>query len=51
MAVGTILQETDLTTKRPGTGIPATELFDLVGKELKRPVKGNSMLVWEDLTL
>jgi N-acetylneuraminate synthase len=51
MAAGTILKETDLTTKRPGTGIPATELFNLVGKELKRSVKGNSMLVWEDLTL
>jgi sialic acid synthase SpsE len=51
MVPGMVLQEADLTTKRPGTGIPATKLFQLIGKELKRPVKGNTMLKWKDLIL
>ena len=46
---GAVLQESDLTTKRPGTGIPATELFNLIGRKIKRPVVENTMLTWEDL--
>lgn len=41
---GAVLTETDLSAKRPGTGIPADRLDALVGKRLKKAVTADCML-------
>ena len=33
---GTVLQEDHLTVKKPGTGIPAVRMPELIGRRLKR---------------
>ena len=48
-AAGTSLTEDMLTTKKPGTGIPAKQLQECVGKTLKRDVAAASLLSWNDL--
>jgi N-acetylneuraminate synthase len=50
LSAGHILTESDLTVKRPGTGIPAAELKTLVGKKLKRNIEVNEMLSWNDFS-
>ena len=39
----------DLGIKRPGTGIPPSELDNVVGRRLRTAVKQNSLLHWECL--
>jgi len=48
MTAGTVLITEDLTLKKPGTGIPAARLTELVGCRLKRPVKVDEMIT-EDI--
>jgi N-acetylneuraminate synthase len=45
---GTILGREHLATKKPGTGIPAERLNDLVGRQLARKVKRDQLLSEED---
>ena len=40
---------TDLTTKKPGTGIPANKINDIIGKITKSKIEENSMIKMEDL--
>jgi len=47
---GTVLTKAMLTTKKPGTGIPAKDLHKCIGKTLKRDVSANRLLYWEGLT-
>ena len=47
---GTILTEDVLTLKKPGTGIPATELPRVIGRKLKRAVEPERLLTMEDLS-
>ena len=49
MAAGTILREDQLTTKKPGTGIPGARLPDLVGRRLRRAVAADQLLAEEDI--
>jgi N-acetylneuraminate synthase len=49
LPAGTILREEHLTSKKPGTGIPAARLPELIGAALKRNVTSNEMLREEDL--
>lgn len=46
---GHILTKTDLTTKRPGTGIAPAELNYVLGRVLVRSVKDDHVLSWSDL--
>lgn len=46
---GHILQEKDLTSKRPGTGIPPDQLHMLVGHALKVDKETDTLMKWEDL--
>jgi N,N'-diacetyllegionaminate synthase len=46
---GSVLCETDLGLKKPGTGIPAAELASVVGRTLARAVKKDIPLQREDL--
>lgn len=49
LAAGTTLTSDILTTKKPGTGIPAGELDKIVGRTLKRDVSPDRLLSFEDL--
>lgn len=46
---GELLTPELLTTLRPGTGIPASQIFDVVGHKLKTDVCAGEMLKWEML--
>lgn len=50
LAKGTVLQEAQLGLKKPGTGIPAARLPEVIGRTLKRPVARDEPLQWDDLT-
>jgi N-acetylneuraminate synthase len=49
LPAGTVLQPAHLTTKKPGTGIPAARLPELVGRRLRHPVPAHQFLREEDL--
>jgi len=49
LPAGTVLREEHLTVKKPGTGIPANRLHELVGRQLKRAVRANDMLRFDGL--
>ena len=46
---GTVLAPDDLTTKKPGTGIPARDLHTLVGRRLLRSLDRDDLLHPDDL--
>jgi N-acetylneuraminate synthase len=50
LAPGTLLTELDLVTKRPGTGIPASEWDNIVGKTTVRAVEEDQVLAWSDIS-
>jgi N,N'-diacetyllegionaminate synthase len=45
---GALVSEAALTTKKPGTGIPAAQRDKVVGRRLHRAVRANRLLTWED---
>jgi N-acetylneuraminate synthase len=49
LEAGTILGKDDLTLKKPGTGIPAARLPEIIGRRLKRPVAADTLISEEDL--
>lgn len=49
LPAGTMLQEEHLAVKKPGTGISAHEIKQVIGRRLKRAVSPNQLLSWEDL--
>lgn len=49
LPAGTLLTAELLTSKKPGTGIPASELHSVVGRRLRRDVRSNRLLQPEDL--
>ena len=51
LPAGRQLTGSDLTVKKPGTGIPAGRLDELVNRTLKRAVPANTLLSEEDLEL
>ncbi len=46
---GTVLQAEYLTVKKPGTGIPANRLPEVVGRQTRRLIKADTLLQAEDL--
>jgi len=46
---GTVLEERMLGAKKPGTGIPARRLAELVGLRAARPISADSVLTEEDV--
>ena len=50
VAAGAKLTAAQLTVKRPGSGIPAAKLDDVVGKTAKRAFKKDTILHWDDLS-
>lgn len=49
LPVGTVLEAGHLTAKKPGTGIPAARLEDLVGTQLRRSVRADQALTDADI--
>jgi N-acetylneuraminate synthase len=49
LEAGTILGKDDLTLKKPGTGIPAARLPEIIGRRLKRPVAADTIISEDDL--
>jgi N-acetylneuraminate synthase len=49
LPAGTVLREEHLTTKKPGSGIPAGDLPSIVGRRLRRAVDRDTLLTPEDL--
>jgi N-acetylneuraminate synthase len=49
LSIGTVLGNEHLTTKKPGTGIPADRLHEMLGRKLARPLKKDQLLAEEDL--
>ena len=49
LPAGTVLRAEHLTAKKPGTGIPASELTSLFERRLRRAVRGDVPIVAEDL--
>lgn len=47
---GHVLEREDLDVRRPGTGIPAAELTDLIGRTVTRRVDADRLLSHDDLT-
>ena len=45
---GTILKKEHLTVKKPGTGIPANRLQEVIGRRVRRPIKADALLQEED---
>lgn len=45
----TILTKDMISVKRPGTGIPAKNFNDIVGKKTNKAIKENSLIKWDDL--
>lgn len=46
---GDVLSEGDIGIKRPGTGLPPSELMRVLGKRLVRPVVAGELLTVEDM--
>jgi N-acetylneuraminate synthase len=44
LPAGTVLEDHHLTTKKPGTGIPASRLKEIIGKTLQRPIRADQLL-------
>jgi N-acetylneuraminate synthase len=49
LASGTVLEERHLAVKKPGNGIPASRLPELVGRRLKRELVADSLIRETDL--
>jgi N,N'-diacetyllegionaminate synthase len=49
LPVGTVLKAGDLTAKKPGTGIPAARLEELVGAQLRLSVRADQVLTEADI--
>ena len=50
LPAGTILCKEHLALKKPGSGLPARRLPELVGRRLNRPVLANQLLAEEDFS-
>jgi N-acetylneuraminate synthase len=51
LAPGMVVCAEHLALKKPGSGLPAQRLSDLVGRKLARPVAANQLLADEDFSL
>lgn len=49
LPAGTLISATDLALKKPGSGLPAERLRDVVGRRLARPLAANELLCESDL--
>lgn len=46
---GQTITAADLTTKRPGSGIPPRELGTLIGRTVRRDLAADDLIIWNDI--
>jgi N-acetylneuraminate synthase len=51
LAAGTVLTEAHLAMKKPGTGIPAERLSDMIGRVLRRSLEADEQLRADDVEI
>jgi N,N'-diacetyllegionaminate synthase len=49
IATGAVIERSMLTTKRPGTGIPATRIAEVLDRRARRDIDANALLAEGDL--
>jgi N-acetylneuraminate synthase len=49
LSIGHIITKQDLTTKRPGTGVPPELIDTLIGRKLNTNIQGDSLLNWDQI--
>ncbi len=49
IAVGTVITQEMIWSKRPGTGIPSYRMDEVIGKKTNKDIKKNTLILWEDL--
>src|SRR4029077_688834 len=49
IAAGATIAASDVWVKRPGTGIPAARMAELVGRVAKRAIPKDRLIGWDDL--
>jgi len=49
IAAGATIRAEDVWAKRPGTGIAARQLQDIVGRVAKRAIAKDRLIAWNDL--
>jgi N-acetylneuraminate synthase/sialic acid synthase len=49
LLAGHVLSESDIAIKSPGDGLPPYELYNVLGKTLKRPLAEDDDILFEDL--
>jgi sialic acid synthase SpsE len=49
IAAGARIGAADVWAKRPGTGIPARQLGEIVGRTAKRAIEKDRLIAWDDL--
>jgi sialic acid synthase SpsE len=49
IAAGATIAAGDVWAKRPGTGIPARHLGEIIGRVAKRPIAADRLITWDDL--
>ncbi len=49
LKAGKVLKADDLALKKPGTGIPASRLSDIIGRRLKRSLTADTLIAESDL--
>lgn len=49
LSAGRVLQADDLSLKKPGTGIPASRLPEIIGRRLKRALSADTLISESDL--
>jgi sialic acid synthase SpsE len=49
IAAGATIGSDDVWPKRPGTGIPARQLGDVIGRVAKHPIDSGRLVHWDDL--
>lgn len=47
LSVGTVIKESDLMFKRPGTGIPPSEISNVIGRRVKKDTEEDTILTWD----
>jgi sialic acid synthase SpsE len=50
IAAGATIGRDDVWAKRPGTGIPARQLADVVGRTSRRAIPKDRLITWDDVT-
>ena len=50
IAAGATIAADDVWAKRPGTGIPARQLVDVIGRTAKRAIAKDRLIAWDQLS-